>query len=472
LATVASRDGGSAVCRPRKRQSFGRLPIREIIVFLLAICIADLPFTYAMTLNIGVPIKIYEAMLPLLCFFLVGHVCFSDRLPFRMKKADRQVAVTVVLFCLFYTVSYLFGLPRIAGQMSTLPEWFAGRFNPYLASSLRVVQVVGNAILFVMIIVYERGRLPLFIRAWLIGACLSAFYTWYSIGSSLSGHEPILLPGMTGDLSESLIIGALGRTIPRSGTFLEGNFAGPYMLLSALLAFSLHSIQKRWYLPCIAWFLWATVFLTFSTIPIVCALVIPIVVSAMKLRHLKPIEKRMLLVYVAVVLLIIGCTQLFSAPIIKEVVAYKVFGPPDDNPVIALSMAERRDFIQAGFRIFREFPVLGVGPSNYGLFFEKYSEVAGLGFGRKMIANNVYVELLAEAGVVGLVAFLIFGFLIIGRFLRDSRGERLGLFIGFGFVSLFLMFNAFPTFAVAYVWVFFAFGTLFPSVQAKDLPRV
>jgi len=380
-----------------------------------------------------------------------------------MEQDDRRVVAILGVFCLSYSVSYLFGLERIAEHAGSLPEWFSGRYNPSLASSLRVVQIIGNSLFFLLILSYGRRREPLFIKAWLVGACLSAFYSWYLIGCTLTGREPIMLPGMEGGLSDSLIIGVLGRTVPRSGTFLEGNFAGPFMLLSALLALSLHSMHKRWYTLWAAWFLWATVFLTFSTIPIICALAVPVVVIAMRLREAKPIEKRMLLGYVAVVTLAFGCTQVFSIPIIKEVVAYKVFGSPDDNTAIALSMADRKDFAQAGLKIAREFPTLGVGPSNYGLYFEKYSQVRGLGFGKKLIANNVYVELLAESGVLGFIAFFGFTYVVVRRYLWRAKWGKVQRLTALGFASLLLMFNAFPTFAVAYVWVYLAFVYLSES---------
>ncbi len=441
------------------------------MVCLVTICILSLPFTYAMTLNLGVPIKAYELALVIIVFLVIVDFLLSGNVSFRMRRSDRKVIALLAAFCISYAVSYAVGLPKIAGKMNTLPDWFAGRFNPYLASSLRVVQVFGDAVLFIMVLAYGRKRVSLFIKAWLIGAWLSALYSWYSIGSSLTGHEPILLPGMSGDLSESLIIGAFGRTIPRSGTFLEGNFAGPYMLLSAFLALSLYSVEKRRWVLISGWFLWATVFATFSTIPIVCALVVPVVVWVMKLQGLRLKEKRMLFGYTAIVALIVGCTQVWSIPVIKEAVAYKVFGAPDDGSFYQVSVTEREDFIQAGLKMTMEYPTMGVGPSNYGLFFDRYGLVPGLGFGRKMIANNVYVELLSEGGVVGLVAFLAFACMIMRRCLRKAKGW-MHRFIALGFMSLLLMFNAFPTFAVAYVWVYFALTCLaFSSTGAEFMAR-
>ena len=75
----------------------------------------------------------------------------------------------------------------------------------------------------------------------------------------------------------------------------------------------------------------------------------------------------------------------------------------------------------AAFRMFATHPLLGVGTGRYAYFFREYADPKALrGFGPFWgTAHSTYLQLLAEQGVLGLVAFLVcFGHL----WLRALRG--------------------------------------------------
>ena len=62
------------------------------------------------------------------------------------------------------------------------------------------------------------------------------------------------------------------------------------------------------------------------------------------------------------------------------------------------TMTHRRDIWRAGFEVFNEHPVLGVGPGNYEV-------AAGAYLDRPRPAHNAFLAVLVEQGIVGLVLF-------------------------------------------------------------------
>jgi O-antigen ligase len=90
--------------------------------------------------------------------------------------------------------------------------------------------------------------------------------------------------------------------------------------------------------------------------------------------------------------------------------------------------ADRRDLWWAGWEVFLRSPLVGVGPSNVGAYAAEhfafgdargfYEDPAHL-YGRSL--HNIYVQLLAEQGLVGVVLFLV----ILLDFFRRNRALRM-----------------------------------------------
>jgi O-antigen ligase len=93
-------------------------------------------------------------------------------------------------------------------------------------------------------------------------------------------------------------------------------------------------------------------------------------------------------------------------------------------------------------------------------------------FGMKPIANNVYVELLAELGITG---FLLFGAFLVHVYRHVRAPEMLPLRLGFW--TILLVWNAFPSYSIMFLWAFWGviLGTSARlaerSAQASPVPR-
>ena len=91
------------------------------------------------------------------------------------------------------------------------------------------------------------------------------------------------------------------------------------------------------------------------------------------------------------------------------------------------SATDRWDLWTAGWRVFLRSPVHGVGPGNFGAWASEnfqwgdadghYADPAHL-YGR--VLHNIYVQVLAEHGIIGAVIFLS----ILASFVRRNRGLR------------------------------------------------
>lgn len=75
------------------------------------------------------------------------------------------------------------------------------------------------------------------------------------------------------------------------------------------------------------------------------------------------------------------------------------------------TMTHRREIWRAGFEVFNQHPMLGVGPGNFEV-------AAGAYLDRPRPAHNAFIAVLVEQGVVGLVLFL--GLFLVG--IRQLKG--------------------------------------------------
>lgn len=132
-----------------------------------------------------------------------------------------------------------------------------------------------------------------------------------------------------------------------------------------------------------------------------------------------------------------------------------------------LVFAERIIFWEAGWKVFNQFPILGVGPGNAGYFFPhtlsafswNLTEVSTLMYQQNTLPNikSLWVRLLAETGILGFAFFLTFLFLhwLSANWLRKAPGVwgALGLAGMLMMIGLFTEGFSLDTFGLPYYWV-------------------
>jgi O-antigen ligase len=78
------------------------------------------------------------------------------------------------------------------------------------------------------------------------------------------------------------------------------------------------------------------------------------------------------------------------------------------------AVVERMAHLQAGWEMFRSAPLFGVGPGNYSVAYPEFA--VGAWYASRGHAHNYYLHMAAEAGMIGLLAYLA----LIGGVIRQA----------------------------------------------------
>lgn len=147
------------------------------------------------------------------------------------------------------------------------------------------------------------------------------------------------------------------------------------------------------------------------------------------------------------------------------------------------SFQKRRLLVGAAWRMFLDRPILGVGVGNYTAHFEEYADEVGFASrdyeepGERHYPHNLYLEIGAETGLVGLLAF---GAAVVASIasLRRARaglreaGDETGAALAQGFeialasylVSSLFLHGHFQR----YLWLLFGFSAAFAVLAARS----
>src|SRR5690606_3804552 len=216
------------------------------IVTYFILFLVSLPFTQALTIDIGFPLKASEIVL----FFLLIFYMFNGK----MSKFfwNLLVKYKILLFCLIcVTISFFVNLFwNYDYPIKKIPF----RLTPAIDSLLRLCYVVINIIAFFIAVIMLVKR-QYILKYWVYGAVAAAIYAWYLFISSGLNLPYLKLFGM--DENPQMLHGFI-----RCGTFKEGNFFGLFLLLSAIISFYVNKIKT-------GVFLMITIITTFSTISII-----------------------------------------------------------------------------------------------------------------------------------------------------------------------------------------------------------
>lgn len=269
------------------------------------------------------------------------------------------------------------------------------------------------ALLLVGHTVRTSGQAVLLVGAVLAAGTLAALHGWYQFilregpGSFLVGDGFLRAYGFYGQ---------------------PNPFAG-YLLSVAPLALALLLTRRGWGLPQRALasalsVLVAAVLMTLSRGAILGLAGASALVAALRGPALRPLLLALLVVALLLGLAVSG--GLVSVPGGEEGGPLAEFGIFDPRQVTVTpqnwSVVERMALWYSAWHMWRDNPWLGVGIGNFGEVYPDYA-LRGWSFGQEH-AHNYYLNLMAEAGLVGLSAYLVF---LAALFLYAARGLRAAL---------------------------------------------
>ncbi len=408
---------------------------------LILLAVASLPFTYAFTIDLRFPLKIYEValVLVLLTYLRELRIPFAPGAIVPVRRIAAFVAAIAVLGLLRFT------LPAEGSSAAD----FGARFGPAGDAVAKFAYLSLAVLGFLLFTRRAYADQALYLKAWRIGAVLAASYSWYLAMSGLLGFEPLLLPG----IADPKYFVVAGRAFVRSGTFVEGNILGVFLLVSAGVA-----LYERRRLT--AMFLSLTILLSFSTISI---LALPILWGAhwFQGRAELTLQRRSLYLVSGILVALLVVILLIQLGYVQSVVVAKL---SSDEPG---SLVKRIAFVFAGLQMFADHPWLGVGLSQFGYFYNEYQPLGIFGTAQtvKLIPNNVYVELLSELGLGG---FLLFCAFLVSVY-RRLRGPQLAP-LRATFIAILFALNAFPTYTVMFLWAFFGLAVGASAAPAPTNP--
>jgi len=153
----------------------------------------------------------------------------------------------------------------------------------------------------------------------------------------------------------------------------------------------------------------------------------------------------------------------------------------DYNPVGEVSLRGRTSELIVGWMMFRDHPILGVGVENYPVHYQEYSRRVGLDPRTEQRSpHNLYVEVLAERGLLGFLFFLAILWVIYrsleaarGDFLRIKNHDYAGLITAFSvgmfsyFVGAMFMHSAYPRF----MWLLIGIALALPQLSKIEFER-
>jgi len=414
------------------------LALRPLCIAILLL----LPFTKSLTLPIGFALKVYELLIPLAFVAALAEG--------KMFLGNNRAFLN--LWGIFFFVSLFptaVGYSLVLETDTTYLEWAQGRFAPLtnviFHTGYLALNIMGLAVFLVCL---NRMTLSLreFLRYWLIGTHLAIAYAivlnlvfWIQLPLSLVGR-----------FSRIQTINVGGVQLVRSGPFEEGNFFGLYLLLSLVLAlWAGERFRDRFFftsVPILAF----GIFLTAS--PAAMALML-VLLMALLLRKGTPKMVRTVYVVVGAALLAsILFTNLLQELVIEKFSLFLYGGIIDSGNV---SLMRRINESYHAWMVWRDHP-WGVGIGNFAFFWgnhpELYPHISIPFTFTKQIPNNVFLEIMSEQGIQGLI---LFGASLLALIIPLWR--RREVFLTVSVLLMCVYFLVFPSFRLMFIWVFWAF---------------
>lgn len=377
--------------------------INLLCIFLFLLPWSRVPFTAT---SFPLPLATFFAVISLLPIFIFNLSRYI------MKPSITKLPFLFFIYCLASVCVGYFNLARLDKLDLVL---YRSEYISYLEIGLKkILQIFYSISAFYVFSEIKSKHLSKLIFWWKIGFLVALIVHAY------------------------LFFANTEELLPRAGTFEEGNFAGLYYILT----FNLACFFENKNLKNIIFYIvlcGVGVLLSESTIGV---FVFAVNVSLILFKEASaPRRIHIVSVFfgVLVLLFVFDINHFYD----------KIFA--DSLSVYNFSKYDRISSFYAGVEILRQYPLLGLGVEAYGFLANDYldqSQLKFYDFSFRRIPNNVYIEVFSEFGVIGSFIFWIFIIKALKRLNRSS------IILAAGVVTILLYWIAFPTFSVAYIWVY------------------
>lgn len=402
--------------------------------------VALVPFQQALTIDAGFPLKASE----ILGIVAVGLFFYESR-PHRFRATNLAALLAIGAIVTLSTAVNLFA-PLPVPSYQGYERGF----------TFDIIQYSMYAFLVLIIGWFAATRLGAdrIGQATTVAIKLAAAYSMAQLVLHLAGSAHLLetLNGAT-QLGRSY-----GESITRNGPFLEGNYLGFFAGLAIFI-----SVKRRDKLG--------------TTAAIFCLVysqsttgMIAVMLAMLVLLVVRPHGKIVALTggLTATAIAVAAFTP--AAQVFLQTQALKLgFGSPGSQIIqgIDTSRQDRSASLETGFAIGVDYPLLGVGPGRYGVWFDHYLSAdtpLGKFIGSRPIANNAYAQIVSELGFIALTAVILMLLVFFVHLRRGGRSSDVALVV---FVAIGL--NAVPAWTVLPIWFVIAY-LAGAAREAKDDP--
>lgn len=245
-----------------------------------------------------------------------------------------------------------------------------------------------------------------------------------SLGAEINGVAKIIVDGLT--------------FIRPYGSFPHPNILAAFLLLCIFCLYFLWLTKKRSFVwNCLliiaGFFIISAFWLSFSRVAIlVFLLAIPLYFILLLRQKYEPVYEKPIGKIILVFLFIVFCSCLFISLAQTEI--FSRFSISTSEQAVSL----RAFYNETAFSIISAHSLFGIGTGNF--VWEISQKIDLMSVWLHQPVHNIYLLIASETGLIGLVVFLMFLFLVLSRFRAGKSAPYLGLiivFCGFLFMGLF-----------------------------------
>jgi putative inorganic carbon (HCO3(-)) transporter len=375
-----------------------------LALMVVAPPLATLVFAFALYINVPA-VAVQEHGVPYLLAAAPMALLF---IPFAVVVSRRQPIVVVP--ALIFTGLYLLVL-LIAAAQAVNVDVAIGQVQVHLAEGLLLVFLVTNVV--------RTPRTLVWVATALVAA--GVFMGSLTLVQEITGTYDSTYGGFA-RVAEGARLGEAGEIVRAGGPVAEQNRYAQILLTLVPLGIYLAVLGRGWLRPfgaAAVFIAVAAMFLTFSRGAAIALLAMAALAVGLRIVGARIGLTLAALAVVGLVLLAPGYVERVGT--LGDVGADVAAGEEATD----MSILGRITLNIAAWEVFLDRPLLGAGPGNFSELSVAYSRQVGLRpFDTPFEAHNLYLEVLADSGIIGFAAFaLLIGYLIVGL-LRRRRELR------------------------------------------------